>query len=189
MSTFEVEMKFRLERNRDVVLQGVLPYAANTEPKIVRQEDHYFAHPCRDFRETDEAFRLRRVGEDRYLTYKGPLLDAISKTREEIEVQVGFDDAGQQQMVAILESLGFRLAGRVAKQRETYTLNWSGLRVDIAFDSVEQLGEFVELETLADEGSWEAARDQLRRFATSLGFQESVRASYLQLLLERSAVE
>jgi adenylate cyclase class 2 len=48
--------------------------------------DQYFNAPDRDFKETDEAFRLRRIGSKNRLTYKGPKRDAATKTRTEIEV-------------------------------------------------------------------------------------------------------
>ena len=37
----------------------------------VVQRDEYFSHPCRDFAATDEAFRVRRAGDDWFVTYKG----------------------------------------------------------------------------------------------------------------------
>ncbi|NIO39590.1 MAG: class IV adenylate cyclase, partial [Burkholderiales bacterium] len=50
------------------------------------QRDQYMLHPSRDFRETDEAFRIRVEGESATLTYKGPKMDRQTKTRPEIEV-------------------------------------------------------------------------------------------------------
>ena len=49
------------------------------------QVDRYFAHPCRDFARTDEALRLRRDGDDVAITWKGPRIDAATKTRRESE--------------------------------------------------------------------------------------------------------
>src|SRR5262245_51799899 len=43
------------------------------------EADHYLNAPDRDFARTDEAFRLRRIGERNFLTYKGPRQDATSK--------------------------------------------------------------------------------------------------------------
>src|SRR5438132_14309314 len=51
-----------------------------------RDADHYFNAPDRDFARTDEAFRVRIVGQTNYVTYKGPKLDRETKTRLEIEV-------------------------------------------------------------------------------------------------------
>ena len=42
--------------------------------------------PCRDFAQTDEALRIRTVGDTSFVTYKGPKLDATTKTRRELEL-------------------------------------------------------------------------------------------------------
>ena len=52
------------------------------------QEDVYYNHPLRDFRETDEALRVRSIDGRHYLCYKGPRLSGKAKVREEIEVTV-----------------------------------------------------------------------------------------------------
>ncbi|MCK4491918.1 MAG: class IV adenylate cyclase, partial [Candidatus Altiarchaeales archaeon] len=39
--------------------------------KKERQEDTYYNAPHKDFRETDEVLRVRRVGSSYLLTYKG----------------------------------------------------------------------------------------------------------------------
>ena len=53
------------------------------------QRDVYYSHPGRDFGQTDEALRLRVENDLTLVTYKGPKLDAGSKTREELEVSLG----------------------------------------------------------------------------------------------------
>ena len=87
--TYEVELKFPLANSSDVTSVRERIVALGAKPiDAVRQRDVYFAHPARDFAQTDEAFRLRCVGEQNALTYKGPLLDAVTKSRREIEVSV-----------------------------------------------------------------------------------------------------
>src|SRR5262245_43521447 len=50
------------------------------------EADHYFNAPDRDFAHTDEAFRLRRIGEANFLTYKGPKHGGPVKVRTELEI-------------------------------------------------------------------------------------------------------
>jgi len=77
--------------------------------RAVEQTDIYYNSPCRDFGKTDEALRLRNEGGQIFLTYKGKKLDAMSKTRKEVEVEVaGFDN-----MEDVLLSLGFTRPLRV----------------------------------------------------------------------------
>src|SRR5207248_1410561 len=81
----------------------------------IHQVDHYFNHPARDFGRTDEALRLRRVGEQNFITYKGPKIDAATKTRRELELPLpsGSDVGGR--FSELLLTLGFVPVGTVSK--------------------------------------------------------------------------
>ena len=149
----------------------------------VTQEDTYYDAPHRDFAETDEALRVRRetrVTDDETtveLTYKGPLVEAESKTRREIETAVAdADDAD-----AILAAVGFDPAATVRKERERFAVEG----YTVTLDSVAGVGEFVEVETEADEGEVEAARDGAVAVLRALGLDpdDQIRTSYLGLLL------
>ena len=86
----EVEVKYR-SPDRVKMKQTIEGWGARLEEKRV-EEDHYFNAPDRDFKSTDEAFRLRRIGSRNVLTYKGPKQDAATKTRAEIEVPLADGD-------------------------------------------------------------------------------------------------
>ena len=75
---FEVEQKFRTSKLSS--LRNRLASAGATASGEIEQADTYYSHPQRDFAATDEALRLRRVGDANYFTYKGPKLDATTKT-------------------------------------------------------------------------------------------------------------
>ena len=146
----------------------------------VEQTDTYYEHPVRDFAETDEAFRIRREtagGEtDARVTYKGPLVEEASKTREEFET--GVDDGAT--MERLLEELGFEPFETVEKRRERFAQD--GYTVTI--DEVTGLGEYVEVETAAR--AVEPAREGAVDLMTDLGLDpgDQIRTSYLGLLLE-----
>ena len=80
----EVEQKFRATHSAELLARLERMGAVFAEPVV--QVDLYFAHPARDFAQTDEALRIRRVGERNFVTYKGPKLDAMTKTRRELEL-------------------------------------------------------------------------------------------------------
>lgn len=145
------------------------------------QRDTYFAHPQRDFAATDEALRLREAWGQAELTYKGPKVDAATKTREEVTVRV--DPAGE--LARVLARLGFRPVAEVGKWRET----WKVQGCEVCFDEVEDLGAFVEVEAhAATAAEVPAKREQvlglLREFS---GGTASLRTSYLEMLLEARA--
>jgi adenylate cyclase class 2 len=185
MADYEVEAKFALPD--PPLLRGKLAELGAVPGPPLAQCDTYFAHPARDFARTDEAFRLRRVGEQNALTYKGPLVDRQTKTRQEIEVPVAPGTAAAAKIAEMLRALGFREVRTVEKTRQPFRLSRQGREFELALDTVAGLGEFLEIETKADEAEWEAARDALLALADELGLRESERRSYLQLLLDQDS--
>jgi len=176
---YEVEVKVEADIER--VRQRLDALGAN-HVDSVEQVDTYYDVPHRDFAATDEAFRVREEsasGEtETRITYKGPLVEDESKTREEFETRV----ADGETMRSIAESLGFDPAATVRKQRERYALN--GFTVTL--DTVDGVGEFVEVETGVEaesdvEAAREAAFDLLRDL--DLDPDEQTQTSYLGLLL------
>ena len=149
--------------------------------------DTYFAHPARDFAKTDEALRLRRKGKAYFITYKGPKIDAATKTRQEIELPLALDEQGFQGWRSLLEALGFSAVGEVRKRRRKAEVAWQDRTVEVSLDEVEPLGTFVELELGAAAEGIEAAKACIVSLAGALGLEGSQRRSYLELLLARQA--
>jgi adenylate cyclase, class 2 len=180
---FEVEQKYRVE-NIVGFKHRLTEMGARAQPVIV-QVDRYFNHPSRDFYQTDEALRLRRVGDDNFITYKGPKLDAVTKTRREIELPLCAGSSAIDEYAELLSTLGFGFVAEVSKRRLRWQLDWHGQAVEIALDDVAGVGLFVELELPADEHSIEEAKTAIASLADELGLKHSERRSYLELLLEK----
>lgn len=182
---YEVELKVRADHDR---VRERLAAVGATDTGRVRQVDTYYDAPHRDFATTDEALRLRRQtaipadgdgsGETTTkLTYKGPLVEAESKTRREHETVVADDAAAE----GILSGLGFEPAATVEKDRRVH--EFEGYTVTL--DRVDGLGEFVEVETETDAGNVETAREGAVAVMEELGLDPDagIRTSYLGLLL------
>ena len=187
---YEVEIKFPVADPRAVEARLVALYARFRDP--VEQVDRYFAHPCRDFARTDEALRLRRVGDDVAITWKGPRIGSGAKTREELELglatvatAVGTADGADtiDRWTRLLEALGFRQVREVAKRRRPACVAWAGVEIEIALDAVVGLGDFVELELRAEQEGIPQAVARLEALAATLGCTTPERRSYLELLL------
>ncbi len=187
---YEVEVKYPLERNGGAArLTEILDLLAALGARKVGeqfQQDFYFAHPARDFRQTDEALRIRVQDQYAAVTYKGPKVDQQTKTRREIEVPLrSVQDA--ERFGELLRALGFRRVREVTKRRVVFHLNWQQRDVEVCLDEVTGLGLFVEMETAADQTTCDAARRSVLELAERLGLAHGERRSYLELLLEQDA--
>jgi len=195
---YEVELKARADHEQVRERLAALDAA---HVGAVTQADTYYNAPDRNFAVTDEALRVRRetdhgdrdggdgdetdrngdaAGAERVLlTYKGPLVDDSSKTREEAETRVTDGDA----LRAILAGLGYDPVATVHKERDRYTVG----RCRVTLDRVEGLGEFVEVEyhDAVAETDLDDAREAVAGLLADLELDpdEGIRTSYLGLLL------
>jgi len=183
---YEVEQKYRVASLKPTVGALAAMDASWSEP--ISQVDCYYRHPQRDFSQTDEAFRLRSVGQQNYLTYKGPKLDQHTKTRSEQEVRLADGEKSRAACDEIVCHLGFSPAATVRKQRTTCRVQRGEFSIEIALDQVETLGAFVEIEIgveVSPENTEELdrARATLASVADELSLSDVERLSYLELLL------
>lgn len=182
---YEVEQKFRLAdadalsaiRSRVIELGGEWKTAE-------LHSDTYYAHPCRDFVETDEALRIRSIGDLHFVTYKGPKINQETKTRRELELPLAPPSFGPQQLDELWQALGFTPVATVRKTRCKATLTIDGWQFDVDLDDVDEVGNFVELDTITDESKIGEAQNALQKLADTLSLKEVVRSSYLGMLLE-----
>ena len=174
----EVEVKAHVTDFREI--KDKLSFIGARELKTEYQEDIYFNAPHRDFIQTDEALRIRRItnkdGDEIILTYKGAKLDELSKTREEIEVNI--EDVVNTKL--ILEKLGFKPVQPVKKDRVYYVIN----EYIITLDTVHGVGNFIEIEKgLNEEADYQESLDEIFSLYRKLGVTDGFeRRSYLELL-------
>lgn len=171
-----IEIEVKARASHSLIREKLAAMGAKPEG-IQKHLDTYYNSPVRDFSNTDEALRIRSVNGRSVLTYKGKKLDSISKTRPEFETEVDGNSAR-----SILLALGFFESGVVRKKRDIFSCQG----MTIALDSVEGLGEFVEVEKQA-ETNIEEHRDQIFGFLDALGIrkEDSIRTSYLEMVLEK----
>ena|SRR6056297_2606759 len=205
----EIELKFFVA---DPVLlrERLAAVGATAAAAAEAHEDIYFRHPCRDFRETDEALRIRYLNGQPLVTYKGPreLAEQVSqmveqrgpaanltanaavKVRRELEWPLGPSDPRGESMQTLLVALGFSEVARVVKRREVLRVPFGGLQVTVVIDQVDSLGWYAEVEVLIEEDNERAAAvDVISRLADALGLQHAERRSYLELLLRQLGSE
>ena len=179
----EAEVKLEIDATLEASLRARLAEKEATQGSPIQQLDIYFAHPNRDFAQTDEALRIRCDDHGLFITYKGKKLDPPRKTREEIEFGLATET---DTAVQLLERIGFSQVARVEKTRTEFSLAGPP-RAIVSIDQVGELGTFCEVEVSA--ATVEEGRDSLDLCLRELGLAERapIPTSYLELLLaERS---
>lgn len=180
----EIELKFPVSDFAPIQEQLAL-WKAKAQPTI-EEADHYFNAPDRDFGKTDEAFRLRRIGEQNRVTYKGPKQGGPAKTRTEIEIGLEPGKNAAEQFCRMVQLLGYRPSAIVKKRRTCYDFHRDGFELQACCDEVETLGRFVEVEIVAAPSDRQRAEDVLIAVVHELRLPKSEPRSYLEMVLANS---
>ena len=180
---YEVEVKYRSVDHR--LLDQRLTSLGASRTATIHQVDLYLNHPARDFAATNEAFRIRTIGDENRITYKGPRRPGPTKTREEIEIRFADGPHAAAQLLELFKLLGFRPVATIRKTRTSYLLKSAGHTLEVALDQAERLGDFAEIETLAaSESHLPAAQSAVLALAAELGLTDVEPRSYLRMSLE-----
>jgi adenylate cyclase class 2 len=173
----EVEVKVKVVDDVEKLINVLGGVLIGVEEHV----DVYFNHSSRDFKDTDEVLRLRKVNSHAELTYKGPRIGSVSKTREELTLVVDSFDTCRE----ILRKLSFIEFIELSKTRKIYRVD----EFKINLDDVRGLGKYVEVEAEASSISdVPNVEGKIRRMLEKLGFREEqfIKKSYIELILEKT---
>ena len=155
------------------------------ETAFIEERDTYFDNPQGDIRTNGEALRVREMkdhltGKKRaQFNFKGKKLDTRTMTREELETGVEDGEICRN----ILQAIGYAPAApEVVKDRTMLQKE----KITACLDKVHGLGEFLELEILADsEEQKDIALGRIENILNDLGYQisDTVQTSYLSMLM------
>lgn len=184
---WEVEQKYVIHDVADFLKR--LSDNSFVETGVEHHRDTYFRHPCRNFRETDEAFRLRQVDDQACVTYKGKRLELEVKTRPEIELEIQSKDFDS--WLQMMQHLGFTTVPSVVKKRTCFSNPSPELaEFTVTHDEVEELGSFAEIELLIhEEAKLAHAANAISELGERLGLTEIQPLSYLAQLLSLKGLE
>ncbi len=193
----EIECKYRIP-DLDGFIGRLEERGISLGPPI-EQIDLYLAHPSRDFRQSGEALRIRRDGDDQCITYKGPKRAGPTKTREEREVPFASGPEAFNDLLVLFQALGFQPVAEVRKHRRSACVSHapthsterdSSTKISeatITQDQVAMLGDFAEIEVVArDEADVPHAQRVVLELAESFGLDQLETRSYLRMVLENS---
>ncbi len=185
---FEVEQKYPIDNAG--AIEAKLIEAGFRATGTETHRDTYYNHPCRDFAQSKEALRVRRINGTPRITYKGSKLPGTIKARRELEWELGPGDASGENTEELLRHLGFRRVAEVGKTRNVFQASGDVASNDLAvfsvvIDEVDEVGRFAEIECIAEkEADIELAREKIEALADQLGLHQTESRSYLTMLLE-----
>jgi len=180
---FEMEKKFRVTNPQLLreKLQELGAFCHGREKEV----DQYFRSPVRDFATTGEALRVRQVGTEQVLTYKGSRIPGPTKIRKELEMGI---QPKSGSLGELLICLGFEPLPEIRKWRETYLFPETNHPKDITLclDDAEGLGWFAEIEILAQLAEKDQAILRINELAGKLELTDLEDRSYLRMHLEKN---
>lgn len=174
----EVEVKAKINSFEEIKEELAKLPAEKTKTEY--QKDIYFNSPIVDFAQTDEALRIRKTTSETedhiFITYKGPKIDAESKTRKEVEMAIEDEDKAKD----IFLEIGFKEVRTVIKNREYFKYE----NFEISLDDVEGLDPYMEIEVSLPDGSdYGEAQKSIFELFEKLNITDGFeRTSYLELL-------
>ena len=177
----EHEKKYRVTLHHQIV--DDLNKLGFSEAGGITQKDIYFTRADVDFMETKECLRIREEDGLCELTYKPPTTKemeasgSIWKKETNIELPEGAALLAEE----FLESIGCEKLCVVDKRRTSFKRE----NVTVALDSIAGVGDFVEIEILADDHV-KSAIAEIESVASDLGIDVSstVNAPYRDLVMD-----
>jgi adenylate cyclase class 2 len=181
MKYIEVEQKFQLLSSPDD-LKATLTARGAKAGDASRQIDTYYNAPHRDFLSGEvisEWLRIRVEDDASSLNFKRwyPLGEKIKTHCDEFETTV----ADAEAVRLTLAALDFTHLTTVDKIRE----EWITDGIAVAFDTVAELGNFIEFEFKGEADTIEEATAQIEAFIAGLGIElgDRINAGYPHLAL------
>jgi adenylate cyclase class 2 len=171
----EIEIRAKVN-NLETIKQKVINLGGELIKKT-KQIDEYFGE-MNLYEKIGYSFlmRVREENDKKYITYKG------AKKREDgvwEEYEFKIDD--KEKAISMFFDMGLEKVIKVMKYREEYKLN----NLSICLDKIENLGNFVEIESLNDN---DEGKERLNKMMEELAIDQNqiIHKGYVTMLLLKS---
>lgn len=179
----EIEAKFPLY-NKEATINKLNEVATQTETNNI-QKDIYYTPAHENFLEKkpiSEWLRIRNTNDEKTINYKNWSNNDSNNKISCKEIEIGIDDYNG--MIEMLEALDFKKIIVVEKIRNSWEYNG----IIISLDSINNLGDFVELEFKTnlfdnEEDSLNYIKETINNLNIKVG--EQIFAGYPQLVMNK----
>lgn len=168
-NVIELEASFYLERNYENILDKIKENGFEFSKSII-EEDTYFTDKDNIFIKDRICLRTRKTDENFFeITYK-PKTDNKTEKYGKREVNIKIDVKDYEDTKYIIQELGYIEYVSFKKYRKIYTKIINNFEYNIMIDELENIGNFIELEILANtEDEKEKLHDELDKFIKKIG--------------------
>jgi len=175
----EIEIKAVL-KNKEMVMQKLTSLGCVFEAPVVQNDTVYTKNvgSLKEFRTNDVFLRIRVKNNSKILfTVKKRMANDLDAIEYEVEVN------SREEMENALLIMGYKEAVRINKTRIVTHYN----NCEICIDDVENLGSFIEMEKLTEEGDSEKIQEELFQFFELLGIrrEDRVMSGYDILMFQK----
>ncbi|MEK7194595.1 MAG: class IV adenylate cyclase [Patescibacteria group bacterium] len=163
----EVEIKAKL-RDKEKIIEKLTSLGCTFEPAVTQSDVVYAKNlgSVEVFNANDVFLRLRVKNKTKVLfTIKQRGVNDLDALEHEVEV------SPRDEMEKAILLMGYKEAVRVNKTRIITHYN----NCEICIDDVENLGTFIEMEKLTEEGDSEVIQEELFKFFESIGISKEDR--------------
>lgn len=175
----EIEIKAKLI-NREKITDNLKQLGCTFEKPITQEDIIYVKNigSMEAFRSNDVFLRIRLKNKEKILfTIKKRMTNDLDTIEHEVEI------SSKTEMEQALFLMGYKEAVRVSKTRVITHHNGC----EICIDDVNELGSFIEMEKLTEDGNSEVIQEELFQFFESIGIdrKDRVHSGYDILMLEK----
>ena len=156
----EIEVKFKIA-DKQAVIKSLGKAGVSLGDEVTQDDTSYAPDNWERGKGNINVpfLRVRREGDRSFLTMKKPVANQLDRIEHESEI------TDPDQVTLIVEEIGFRQNAHVVKRRRK--AQHKGY--EICVDSVEQLGDFVEIEKLvSDDADGVAVQKEIRDFLVGI---------------------
>jgi adenylate cyclase class 2 len=163
-SRIELEASYHLGENYEDILEKIKEQNFKLVEDSV-EEDTCFTDKNLEFVKSRTCLRTRKTNEDFLeLTYK-PKTDNSTEKYGKKEVNLRLDPKDYEDTKYVINQLGYIEYVSFKKYRQVYSKNINGFEYNIMIDKIDGVGNFIELEILANtEEEKEKLRTELDKF-------------------------
>jgi predicted adenylyl cyclase CyaB len=165
----ELEVKFKIDFDVYQKIKTKVMRMSIISSTLSNHTDKYYSPNNREYIKDKYPYRwlsIRSRNGKHVLNFKHFFPEG--EERHEYCKEYNIDVRDDKQIHILLEALGFQELITVSKKRENYNINNV---FDVAFDFIEELGYFIEIEALKDFGDITETRNRIMDLANHLGLE------------------